>query len=262
MNENKKTLVCSGCEATFKHASSLSLHKNGSAKKGLKPCKKYFASICKQYEEAAYTRQPTTAEINAFMSAYQHMKAWVEHEEAEKAKPPPLQLKPFGHEYPPSHVSKEWMKERFMKQRSGDFVASMFAAFHTNTTEGREYCTIRIPKASHSNDVEVYNGSYWVAKKLYVVLYEFINEGVRPIMEDMVDDDEDPEYSDKYYRFENRWSPDDADEVKQGYKEDVDEEDRKRIYKYDDMIHKIRNTLLGEKREEINSIKKQAMKKT
>lgn len=253
---DKKVLQCSGCGATFKHAPSLSTHKNGNVKKGLRPCKKYYESIGKEYEERINTRAITDKEYEHLMTTFKHVMDWIQHEK--DTSPPPVQLKPFGKHYPPHHVSLEWMKTRFMKQRYGDFVATMFSGFHVNTTDGREYCNIRIPKASHSNDVEIYDGEYWRMSKLYNIVYQFINKTLIPLMEE-IDNDDDESYTDRLMRFINRWSPDEEEELKRGYKEDIDDDNQKHTYRYEEMIHKIKAPLLGEKREEINLIKKHSI---
>jgi hypothetical protein len=258
-------LVCIGCKKTFKHLSSLSLHKNGSVKKGLKPCKMYHDSVGKEYKDKIESRTITEKEYTFLMKTWGHVMEWIKkEEEIVHTQPPPVQLQPFGKAYPPPHVSLQWMKERFMKQRYGDFVTAMFAGFHLNTDgAGRGYCTVRIPKASHSNDAEIFDGTYWIPTKLSKVIYEFINRGLIPVMEEIEvqdEEEEDYEFTDKLGRFINRWSPDDPEEVKQGFKEDIDDDNRSRIYKYEEMINNIKAALLGSKREDLNSIKKEWLK--
>lgn len=81
MDQDKKVLQCSGCGATFKHAPSLSTHKNGNVKKGLKPCKQYYAAIGKEYQEKIESRTITEEEYNNLMSAFDKVLRWIEKEE-------------------------------------------------------------------------------------------------------------------------------------------------------------------------------------
>lgn len=264
MEQQTKTLVCPGCGATLKHPSSLSTHKNGNVKKGLKPCKKYFAQIGKTYEEKIETKTLTEEDVKAFHSIFKPVMEWMKLEEEKiTIKLPPILLKPFGKHYPPSHIKcKEWIKSRFMKSRFEQFVASMWAAWHVDTVNGREYCNVRIPRASHSAEAEIFDGTCWRWTQLYNVLYDFIQNGLHPVLEDIREEEEeygkeDHRFAEKLYRFINRWSPDEPEDLKKREKVDIDDDNVKKIILYDDLINLAKAPLLGEKRAELNLIKKQ-----
>lgn len=229
---NNKALQCSGCGATFKHQPSLSTHKNGNVKKGLKPCKKYYVSIGKEYQEKIESRTLTVEEYNYLKSAFEKVMLWIDKED-QKPQAPRLELVGFGEQYPPPHVSKDYIKTIFMKKRPDEFTAMMFSVFHTNLNEGRRYCSVRIPKESHDNELDVFYGGVWRYMNIATMLDIFINGNpdlppskrvsLRSILEDMADEEEDDEFIDKLGRY-TAWTPDEEDEIKKGEKIDEDED--------------------------------------
>lgn len=263
INENKNGFVCSGCGAVLKHQSSLSLHKNGNVKKGVKPCRAYYASIGKQYEEKIESRNITEEEYKTLMSAFEKVMRWVEKEES-KPSVPRLELVGFGEQYPPPHVSMDYIKTMFMKKRPEEFTALMFSAFHTNLNEGRRYCTVRIPKESHDNEMEVFYGGVWRYMNIATMLDVFINGNpdlhpskrvsLLSILQEMEDGD-DYEYADKLGRYE-AWTPDDEDEIKKGLKTDEDEDGNTVHRRYNTLKKHVKTILLNHK-DDLKLIKKE-----
>eukprot|EP00952_Eustigmatos_sp_NYUAD-ZCMA_P012672 50819-Eustigmatos_ZCMA.PRE.1 len=176
-------LICPGCNATFKHASSLSTHKNGSVKKGLKPCMAYYKHVGKEYN--VQSRTLTDKDYDLLIGLCTKINAWIEAND-EKAKSDDVSMfnyigfnstreyfdKQYLKDFPPQHVDRQWIRDRFifLMNRPEKFVPALFTACYTNTTEGREHCVIRIPKVTHDSDLEVYDGVYWRPMKIHDML--------------------------------------------------------------------------------------------
>lgn len=262
-NSNKTGFICSGCGAVLKHQSSLSLHKNGNVKKGIKPCRKYFASIGKEYEEKFKSRNITEEEYKTLMSSFEKVMQWVEKE---KSTPelPRLELIGFGEQYPPPHVTNDYIRTMFMKKRPEEFTAIMFSAFHTNINDGRRFCTVRMPKQSHENDLEVFYGGFWRYMNIATMLDIFINGNpdVHPAYRvsllniiDNMDDGEDDEFSYKRGRYEG-WAPDDEEHIKKGLKQDEDEDGNTVYCRYDTLKRHVKSILLNNK-DDLKLVKKE-----
>jgi hypothetical protein len=208
----------------------------------------------KEFKDIVDERPLTEKEYKQFISLLDRM-IILSNEADHKPASPVFDLKAFGEDYPPPHINPEWIKGRFMKSRHDDCVAALFAAFHTNTTEGREYCTVRIPKVSHDADLEVFDGKYWKPKKIWVMLDTFMSAIYR-LIDMYADENEDnTSFYDRKIRFE-LWCPDDEHDLKKGNKRGEDISETPCTYSYSSLIHKIKGILLGTTRDEITQIKK------
>lgn len=151
-------------------------------------------------------------------------------------------------------MSKDYIKTIFMKKRPDEFTAMMFSAFHTNLNEGRRYCSVRIPKESHDNELDVFYGGIWRYMNIATMLDIFINGNpdIHPnkrvsllsILQDMEDDDY--EFSDKLGRF-MAWTPDEEDEIKKGEKKDEDEDGNTVFRRYHNLKKHVKTILLTNK---------------
>lgn len=247
-------LTCLGCGAVFKHASSLSTHKNGNAKKGLKPCTKYIIMMGDKYKDKIETRTLTEEEYTNLTALMENaIKVWKSFKERDVSRPKQTLLA-FPQREIPSHVSPEWLLQRFMNQRYDDFVATAFAAFYLDTYNGRDYCVIRIPNVGRDSDLEYFDGKYWRVIKIYNMLDSFISS-LCMILDDLSPD------SSRFERFQ-LWTPNDEDDLKNGMKREQDDDGVYHTYSYTSLISKVKNLLLGNTRDEITQIKKDHKKST
>lgn len=255
---------CLGCDAEFKHNSSLSLHKNGNLRKKVSPCKKYMILIGKEVTESGQPPEGVTKErFDYAVELFERFAAL--NEEKATTHTGGVTIKGFGKDYPPPHITLEDIRTRFMTKRKDEFIASLFGAFHNHPVgDGVQYLSVRIPKADHDSDVEYFDGMFWKKAKIYTLIDDFIsalNQHVMDKIMEMIDEEteEGHDFCERYTLFTD-WCPDHSDDLVKMMKRYEDEAGNKHVAKYPNLIRLIKAVLLNEKRYEISQIQKQHKK--
>lgn len=251
------TYICEGCNRSFAHRSSLSLHCNGNEKKNKRPCLdllKLKGKELKQMEATTVTKEEFDKIKAYLMSTHERILKMIQTDATKKTKVPKVELMPFGCSYPPPHVSKATVIKYFCNKRAGEFVISMFSQFHhrPESPDTMKHCSVYIPRTSHDHEVKVWDGQYWSTVKIYTMTYDFIN-GLIKMMGRWIDEsDEDMndlinqvDFS-RWLWFSEKWIPDSEDDLKAKKKTYKDDYGREKWVHYDEMMTRLKTILLDE----------------